>query len=133
MAMPPNMLARLATLTLLAAAACSTVPDASWPAQQAGELEVLYDFADGAPRIFRVPASDDDLTVLWLEADPPVVTERFVDGERIWIAPEDLDELRVRCGYRLFGAAGARDPLGTSLRVTERFPGGTVVDHRLKP
>lgn len=113
--------------------ACSTVPDASWPPTQRGELELVYRFDADDPRVIHVPASDDEMTVLWIEADPPVVTERFVDGERIWIAPADLEELRVRCGYLLFGTFGPIRRNEASERLTELFPGSTIVEHRLEP
>ncbi|MDA0375115.1 MAG: hypothetical protein O2865_15135 [Planctomycetota bacterium] len=104
-------------------ASCSTLPDARWPVAIEGEVEVLYRFGGAAPRLFRVPSSDETLTVLWLEAAPVgAVQERFVRGERIWIAAEGQDELRVRCGYRWTGAD----------RPTweQQFPGGTVIaDH----
>ena len=130
---PPRRAVRgLALAALLVAAClggCSTVPDAAWPLAVDGQLEVVYHFADGAPRVFRVPSSDDQLTVRWLEADPPVVAERFVDGGRLWIAPPQLDELKVRFGYRLWGR-GQNDRDGGI--AADCFPGAQVLRHESK-
>ena len=133
MAMPPNIRSTLAAVLVASLGGCSIVPDASWPPAQRGELELVYRFEANDPRVIRMPASDDEMTVLWIEADPPVVTERFVDGERIWIAPAELDELRVRCGYTLFGSFGPIRTNEASQRLTQRFPGSTIVEHRLDP
>jgi hypothetical protein len=132
MAIPPNIRASLTAALTLALGACSSVPDARWPERHTGEVELVYRFVEGAPRIFRMPTSDDALTLLWLEADPVGgITERFVDGQRIWIAPDELDELRVRCRYRLFDAGDARG--ATVPPIAGRFPGGELVQHRFLP
>ena len=123
MAMPPNIRRSVAITALLAS--CSVLPEARWPDALEGEIEVLYRFDGRAPRLFRMPTSDETLTVLWLRAAPAgAVQERFVRGERIWIAAEGQDELRVRCGFRWIGADR---PVWD-----QRFPGGIVVDERTR-
>jgi hypothetical protein len=121
--MPPNIRRRVAPLVLLAS--CSTLPEARWPDAIEGEVEVLYRLDGRAPRLFRMPISDERLTVVSLEAAPAgAVQERFVRGERIWIAAEGHDELRVRCRYRWLGSsAPAWD---------QRFPGAVILDERTR-
>lgn len=118
MAMPPNIRRSVAFAMLLAS--CSTLPEARWPDAVEGEVELVYRLDGRAPRLFRMPTSDERLTVIQLEASPAgAVQERFVRGERIWIAAEGTSELRVRCWYRWIGA---------DRPAWERqFPGGVVV------
>ena len=137
MAIPPNtrrsLPGRAASAAVLTAAliatACSTLPERAWPPRLVGEIEAVYHLPAGTGRTVPVPMSDERTTLLGLHTETQGVDELFVGGRRLWLVPDGVDELRIHCQYRSFGARGA-EPFAAVLGPSDLFPGAEIVRHR---
>jgi hypothetical protein len=91
---------------MLLAAACSTLPEASYP--PFAEHLVAADFVVPASGLLRVPATTRDLVVQELAAQPQPQREQFGgDGER-WLCYPAGTAVHVQCRYRSYAPPGGQ-------------------------
>lgn len=112
-------------LLLLAAAACSALPPARYPAF--AERLIAADFVVPPAGRLPVPTTTPDLVLLDLGAVPPPEAELWgPDGER-WLVYPPGTEVRLRCRYRSYAPPGGapqtpRDVLPGAVRVEVLSP-----------
>ena len=107
-------------LPLLIAAACSTVPEASYP--PFADHDVRAEFVVPASGEFPFPASDARRIVQQLELLPPPLAERFgAAGER-WLLYPAGTKVQVRARMRTFAGEGGSLPTPAEL-----LPGATIL------
>lgn len=88
-------------LALVALAACSEVPEATWPEHV--DFAVTADYELGPTRTLVVPFSRADLTLFRLDVAPTPLAERFEAGERTLLFASDVERVEVRCKGRRYG------------------------------
>lgn len=118
--------AGLALVALFGAAACSVLPRQDYPRSDEREVVVRYDLSDVETFAVQVPASGTDLTVVWMDTEPPDLRESFERGERR--LHTEGNELVIRCHYRVYerlapeaGQRGLPPP-------EQLFPGATSIE-----
>ncbi len=120
---------RSLALVWLVAAACSNVPPATRPASLDLNVEVRYEVVAGEGQQIELPLSNENLTVLELETEPPSLTESYTGRRRFLNLPAGPATVLVRCRYRIYAPPGAGFP-----SAAELFPGATdirvLTEHR---
>ncbi|MBL9079997.1 MAG: hypothetical protein JNL08_21070 [Planctomycetes bacterium] len=113
--------ARAWLLPLLAATACSTLPEARFPAFR--EHVVAAEFVVPGDGRLPLPATTAALIVHDLGAVPPPTAERFGPAGERWLLYEPGTRVRVHCHYRSYAPPGGRP-----LRPDEVLPGADLVE-----
>jgi hypothetical protein len=112
----------LTALPLLAAGACSVVPEPGFPPYADYQVDADYVFAQAGEHCVPVPHSDGSVTVLAMRTEPQA-SEVFAEGRRFLLVPPGCDHLTVHCNYRDY----AHDGRGTIRRPEALFPGARVL------
>lgn len=124
------MMTRLASFSvfalLWACPSCSVLPPRTFPPADEREVVVHYELTRGGPAAVRVPASGDDVTVLWLETEPAGLRESFDGGVRRLHL--DGPELVIRCRYRAYGRLSPEAGQRALPEPEQLFPGATSIE-----
>ncbi len=111
---------------LLSLLSCSQLPQ--WRAQDCLEQQVLVTYPALDPgQSVLVPSSQEGLTILQLQSEPPGAREDFRQGQRHLQPLAGQGKLRLRCRYRLYRQ---QDRQGRNLPwppATELFPGALSI------
>ncbi|MEO6594479.1 MAG: hypothetical protein ABIP94_06980 [Planctomycetota bacterium] len=110
----------------LVAGACSTVPEATFPAF--AEHNVTAEYLVSEDGRLRVPASTQQLVVHALVAEPQPEREQFgANGERWFVYPAGTS-VRVHCLFRAYAVPGGRIPA-----VADVLPGAVRIQSLERP
>ncbi|MGE3175293.1 MAG: hypothetical protein AB7O97_21895 [Planctomycetota bacterium] len=119
----PSRSTTIAAILLAApgfSASCSTVPAREWPAFELRAVRATFAARPGAP--IELPVSDDRLTILSLQLEPPPAAEVWRDGRRSVLPAAGSDRLVVTCRYRAYlDGTGGPSP-------QQLFPGAAITE-----
>lgn len=110
-------------LPLLAAVACSTVPEASYP--PFADHDVRAEFVVPASGELPFPASDARRIVQELELQPPPQAERFGTAGERWLLYPAGTRVQVHARLRAFAGGDGKVP-----PPAELLPGATILPPR---